>query len=87
MGMILLDTNAVIYYLQNNAKTVKIIDRLRKKEKNFAISTITEMEVLSFPDLEPEQIAKISMWMNDEVFVIPVDSYIAREAARVRRKR
>ena len=85
MDMILLDTNAVIYYLQNETKVVSIIDILRKKNKNIAISTITEMEVLSYPHLDTEEIAKISMWLNEEIFVVSVDSFVAREAARIRR--
>ena len=43
--MILLDTNAAIYYLQGDQIAVKLIDKLRSQKQKFAISTITEMEI------------------------------------------
>lgn len=83
--MVILDTNAVIYYLQNENKAVNVIELLRERKTEFAISTITELEVLSFPGITDFELFKISVWLN-ELFIIPVDSIIAREAAKLRRK-
>lgn len=85
MGMILLDTNALIYYLQGDKYCATVIDRLRRKEKDIGISTITETEIFSFPELSGVEMLKISVWIEN-IQIIPVDSVIAREAARVRRK-
>ncbi|MBI2436147.1 MAG: type II toxin-antitoxin system VapC family toxin [Candidatus Magasanikbacteria bacterium] len=83
--MVLLDTNAIIYYLQNERQAVACIDALHKKNESFVLSTITEVEVFSHPELQAETILNISQWMRDFI-VVPVDSIIAREAARFRRE-
>lgn len=84
MGMILLDTNAAIYYLQGDKKSISVIDELRTQEQHIGISVISEMEILSFPNLDGIQIIKISEWLRTLV-LISVDSRIAREAAKFRR--
>lgn len=82
--MILLDTNVAIYYLQGDQVAIKSIDKLRSQKQEIAISTITEMEILSFPHLDGIQILKINEWLRT-IFIIPVDSRIAREGAKFRR--
>jgi|SRR3989338_2479725 len=83
MDMIILDTNAVIYYLQNDKKAVQTIDKIRKKE-NLGISTITEIEIFSFPNLTEIQQLSITKWL-EEITIFPVDSFLSRQAARLRR--
>lgn len=83
MDMIILDTNAVIYYLQNNKKTIQVIDKIRTKE-TVGISTITEIEVFSFPNLSEIQQLSISKWL-EEITIFPIDSFLSRQAARLRR--
>lgn len=83
--MILLDTNAIIYYLQNDAQCIAAVDKLRRLNSDLAISTISEVEVFGFPQLTDMQILEISRWLGD-FQIIPVDSSIARHAARLRRE-
>ncbi len=82
--MILLDTNAVIYYLQNDPQVVGLVDELRKKDSAIAVATLTEMEALSFAGLSPANLVLISQWLS-ELTSINLDSTIARLAARIRR--
>ncbi|MFB6181272.1 MAG: type II toxin-antitoxin system VapC family toxin [Candidatus Magasanikbacteria bacterium] len=83
MERIVLDTNAVIYYLQNDSKAVSVIENL--KDKDLYLSTITETEVFSKQDLAIDRIIKIDTWLSNMSFV-PVDSVIARKAASLRRE-
>jgi predicted nucleic acid-binding protein len=85
MDMILLDTNTIIYYFQGKKKTTLLLDDLRKKGEQFIISTITELELLSFPDSTPEEIIKIHLFLQT-LYTIPVDSVIARHAAQLRKE-
>lgn len=82
--MILLDTNAVIYYLQGDQVAIKSIEKLRSQRQEMAISAITEMEILCFSHLDGMQILRINEWLRT-IFIIPVDSRIAREGAKLRR--
>lgn len=84
MGMILLDTNAAIYYLQGDQDAIAVIERYRKSGQQYIISTITEVEIFSFPKLSPLQMIEIHRWL-EELIIVSVDSIIAREAARIRR--
>ncbi len=85
MVMILLDTNAIIYYLQNDQTCVRVISSLRKKKNTFAISTVTELEIFSLSSLDTIQILRISQWLQD-FSIIPLDSSLARKAAQLRRE-
>ncbi|MBI2443722.1 MAG: type II toxin-antitoxin system VapC family toxin [Candidatus Magasanikbacteria bacterium] len=81
--MIILDTNAVIYYLQNDRRCVRVIDKLRARHQ-IAISTITEVELFSFPSLTSAQTLEIVRWLG-ELQAVPLDSSLARQAAHLRR--
>lgn len=83
--MILLDTNAVIYYLQNDKECIAVVDKFRHLNPDLAISTISEVEIFGFPQLTDVQILEISRWLGD-FQIISVDSSIARHAARLRRE-
>lgn len=85
MGMIVLDTNAIIYFLNGDNKTVLKINSLLAEKNQFIVSTITELELFSFPNLSVEDKLKISLWLN-AVYVVPVDSTIAQSAAELRQK-
>ncbi|OGH66246.1 MAG: hypothetical protein A3B90_02530 [Candidatus Magasanikbacteria bacterium RIFCSPHIGHO2_02_FULL_41_13] len=56
---------------------------MRKKE-NLGISTITEIEIFSFPNLTEIQQLSITKWL-EEITIFPVDSFLSRQAARLRR--
>ena len=83
--MIMLDTNAAIYYLQNDPKTIAVIGRLRRNQQSFMISTITELEIFSFSSLTIEQVVPIDLWLQ-ELNIVPPDSTIARLGAQLRRQ-
>ena len=75
----LLDTNAVIYLQKGMLNEALPVD-------DYAISVITEMELLSFPGLHSSQID----WLNrfiDELEVIPIDNDVKRLAIELRRMR
>lgn len=82
--MILLDTNIIIYYLKSGADVVKWLDKKREDEETFAISTLSIVELLSFPNITSTELFLIERWLNT-ILVIDLDASIAREAARLRR--
>lgn len=82
--MIVLDTNAVIYYLQGDRRCAAVIDERRRRDAMVAISTITELEVLSFPQLDDMKLLMIGAWLSG-LTIIPVDSSLASIAAGLRR--
>jgi predicted nucleic acid-binding protein len=83
--MIVLDTNIVIAYLQDEQKVVKWIQERRRHGILFCISTITVVELLSFPKISDDEIKRIIFWL-DVVMVVDVDSTIVMEAAEIRRE-
>lgn len=62
---ILIDTNIIIYLFQGNQQ---IIDFLTGKQ--LYISSICEIEVLSFPKLTKEEIVEIKRFIQNECVVI-----------------
>lgn len=80
----MLDTNAAIYYLQDDSKVVQVMNQSRQSHHSFIISTMTELEIFSFSTLDIGQMIEIDQWLG-EFTIVPVDSVIAREAARLRR--
>jgi hypothetical protein len=60
-----------------------LLNELRKKKEQFIISSITELELFSLPDLSSMEIVKIHLFLQT-LFVVPVDSVVAREAAKLR---
>ncbi|MBU1089458.1 type II toxin-antitoxin system VapC family toxin [Patescibacteria group bacterium] len=85
MEIITLDTNAVIDYFKGVSDVVKKIDGLREKGVRFAVSVIVELELLSLPNLDSLDELQILDWLT-QIYVLPVDSAIARQAAEIRRE-
>lgn len=83
--MIFFDTNAIIHYLQGDAKVIRSVESFRRKSEVFGISTVTEVEIFSFPKLTIEQMIQIHLFL-EEIHIVPVDSAIARDAANIRRE-
>ncbi|MBI4592333.1 type II toxin-antitoxin system VapC family toxin [Candidatus Uhrbacteria bacterium] len=83
--MIVLDTNVVISYINDDAAIVSWINRQRAMGESFSVSTITVVELLGFPKITPQEILMIELWLK-QVLVVDVDFSVAREAARVRRE-
>jgi predicted nucleic acid-binding protein len=80
-----LDTNAIIYYLDRDPAVIALLDRLFENvDVTFYVSTVTELELYSYPDLSAEEEDGITRLLTD-MFVVPLDSRIARYAGYLRR--
>ncbi|MDA0738711.1 MAG: type II toxin-antitoxin system VapC family toxin [Nitrospirae bacterium] len=75
----LFDTNAILYFLGG-----VLADPLPKGR--FWISVITEIELLSYPSLTPEEAAKIKDLFSD-IAIIGLTSTIKEEAITLRRNK
>lgn len=83
--MYTLDTNAIIYYLDRDPAVVVLLDHLFDNvDATFYVSTVTELEPYSYPDLNDEEEAAITRLLTD-MFVVPLDSRLARYAGYLRR--
>jgi len=80
-----LDTNAIIYYLKGDAKTVAIFRDIFNGGVPIYISVITELELFSFSELSAKEIENIDNLLKT-VMIIPIDSRVARTAGFVRRR-
>ena len=79
-----LDTNAIIYYLKGEARVVSILNKIFKGVASVYISTITEVELFGFPNLNEEESKQIEEILKT-LAVIPLDSHVARIAGLLRR--
>ena len=82
---IVFDSNVIIYYLIEEPKAVLVVNNIFAQQNDVYISTITEMEVLSYSSLTNAEIDKIQNFINF-FNKIPVYSLIAWKAAELRRK-
>lgn len=75
---VVLDTNVVLYHLS---------DRLKQplQKRRYAISIITEIELLSYPKIEPDETTKIQNFV-DETTVIELRNSIKTETITLRKK-
>ena len=83
--MYTLDTNAILYYLKDDANTVSLLRGIFAQNVPVYVSAITELELFAFSNLSAEEGALIEELLTT-VAVIPVDSHIARLAGFVRRQ-
>lgn len=80
----IVDTNIIIAYLKKNSSVKIIFDLLLQRKIQIKISVITEIELLSYPQLnklEEKAINKII----ELLIIICVDSKIGRKAAQLRK--
>ena len=83
--MYTLDTNAIIYYLQNDANAVSVLENIFAKSiAPVYISSITEAELFSFSGLTTKEIENIEKLLQT-LAIIPLDSRIARITGSLRR--
>lgn len=82
--MYTLDTNAVIYYLNNDKITVPILRDILKKDVPIYISTVSEVELFGYPNLSVTEEREISNILSS-LATIPLDSRIAGIAGFIRR--
>ena len=80
-----LDTNAIIYYLKDDEKAVPVLRDVFAGPAPIYISSITELELLSFSGLTSKEVTQIERLL-DTLVIVPVDSRIARIAGTLRRE-
>lgn len=83
--MYTLDTNAIIYYLKEDKKVVGFIENAFTRLVPIYISSITEVELFSFPTLTFEESNQIENIL-ETLAIIPLGSRIARIAGSLRRQ-
>ena len=82
--MYTLDTNAILYYLKDDAAAVSILRGVFAENVPVYVSAITELELFAFSNISLVEESLIEELLTT-ISVIPVDSRIARLAALVRR--
>lgn len=82
--MYTLDTNAILYYLKDDADAVAMFRQVFARNTPIYISAITELELFAFANLSAQEESLIEDLLAT-ISVIAVDSRIARLAALVRR--
>lgn len=82
--MYTLDTNAIIYYLENEAAVVPLVQAILDDPTiPVYVSTITEAELFSHTNLSEEEATAIDAILQ-AVSLVPPTSVIARAAGRLR---
>ena len=81
--MYTLDTNAILYYIENDPSVVSTIEEIFLRHAPVYISAITELELFSFPSLNFIDAKRIEDFIKI-IVVIPVDSQIARRGGSLR---
>jgi len=81
--MYTLDTNAIIYYIKGEERTIGTLNGLFSQPQPIYVSAITELELFSFSKMSSQEVAKIEEVLKT-IAVIPVDSRIARIAGPLR---
>jgi predicted nucleic acid-binding protein len=79
-----LDTNAILYYLKDDAGAVSVLRDVFSENVPIYVSAVTELELFAYSDLSTEEEFLIEELLAT-ISVIPLDSRIARLAALVRR--
>jgi predicted nucleic acid-binding protein len=79
-----LDTNAIIYYQKRDARVVPLLrEILGNPDTTVYVSTVTEAELFSFPNLTEEERETLDAILQT-VSLIPPISQIARLAGSIR---
>ncbi len=82
--MYVFDTNAIIYYLQDDPDAVPVLENIFSQDSPLYISTITEAELFGFSSLTEKEIERIDAILAT-LSIIPLDSHLARIAGFIRR--
>lgn len=83
MSTFTFDTNVIIYYLKGDKKVSSQIEEVLNDSSSIYISTITEVELFGFSKITEKEAYQIEKIL-ETVSIIPLDSRIARMAARIR---
>ena len=65
--MYTLDTNAIIYYLDEEPTVVPLLEPILGQEMAIFVSVVTELELLSHPGLTEEDMAAIQQLLTSVV--------------------
>jgi predicted nucleic acid-binding protein len=79
-----LDTNAIIYYTDDEPAAVATLEPIFSQTDPVYISTLTELELFSYAHLTVEEEARLETFLRT-VQILPLTSGIARIAADLRR--
>jgi len=79
-----LDTNAIVYYLNDDTDAVTVLRGVFAQNAPLYVSAVTELELFAFANLSRDEESLIEDLLST-ISIIPLDSRIARLAALVRR--
>jgi predicted nucleic acid-binding protein len=79
-----LDTNAIIYYTDDEPAAVAALEPLFSANHPIYISTLTELELFSHASLTDEEEIRLEAFL-EAVHILPLTSQIARIAGDLRR--
>ena len=82
--MYTLDTNAILYYLNDDTDAVTVLRGVFAQNAPLYVSAVTELELFAFANLSRNEESLIEDLLAT-ISIIPLDSRIARLAALVRR--
>jgi len=80
-----LDTNTIIYYLDNDPAVVSVLDPIFAQDIAIFVSIVTELELFSHPGLTAADIAELTQLLTS-VVVFPLESRLAQLASALRRQ-
>ncbi len=83
--MYTLDTNAIIYYLDEDPTVVPLLEPILGQDMAIFVSVVTELELLSHPGLTEEDMAEIQQLLTS-VVIFPLESRLAQLAGALRRQ-
>ena len=83
--MYTLDTNAIIYYLDEDPTVVPLLEPILGQEIAIFVSVVTELELLSHPGLTAEDMAAVQQLLTS-VVIFPLESRLAQLAGALRRQ-
>ena len=82
--MYTLDTNPIVYYAKDETTVIGPLEALIVSSPIY-VSTVTEIELFSSLDIPQSGEERINRLLR-ELLIVPLDSQIARIAARLRRE-
>lgn len=83
--MYTLDTNVIIYYLDEDPAVVSVLEPILAQDIAVFVSVVTELELLSHPGLTEDDMAEIAQVLTSMV-VFPLESRLAQLAGALRRQ-
>ncbi len=83
--MYTLDTNAIIYYLDEDPTVIPLLEPILGQDMAIFVSVVTELELLSHSGLTEEDMAEIQQLLTS-VVIFPLESRLAQLAGALRRQ-